>query len=593
MVHLLQLREPGQTPDPHDGVATIAIGIDLGTTHSVAAVVINGTPHVLNLDEGQALIPSIVSYNQGVCVGRVATQFGCPLSSTKRLMGRGCQDAIISCVPHAMTVDDQVVLRRGDGTYVTPVEVAADILRHIRTQAEDFLESPITDAVITVPAYFDEGARNATKDAARLAGLNVLRLINEPTAAALAYGLDRGLEGIYAIYDWGGGTFDISLLRLQKGVFQVLSTGGDVTLGGDDVDHALLAYLGESDFKYLPLIRQAKEALSEQDTAIFLMGNQSHTLTRQDVEAAAHSLVAKTLEISARVLKDAGVTPNQIQGVVFVGGSTRMPLVRSAVKDFFGQDPLSDIDPDQAVALGAALQAHGLTSGSGNLLLDVNPLSLGLETYGGLVEKLIPRNSPLPAHASEEFTTFEDGQTALAVHIVQGERELVEDCRSLARFELSGIPPLPAGIARIKIDFMVDADGLLTVAATEMRTGLKQHIEVKPSYGLDMDQMALMLEDSLKNGRADMERRLLQEAKVEGQRLIHDLTSALKEDGDVISGDERAQLEDIQMMLVQALESDDRTEITKAHDVLEKASQPFAEARMNKRMKAALVGTII
>ncbi|MBX9621644.1 MAG: Hsp70 family protein [Alphaproteobacteria bacterium] len=473
----IQLVEPGQTPDLHNPKKGVVVGIDLGTTHSVVAYVPNTTPKVIG-----SLIPSILSLEEeGFCVGDISPLER--LSSTKRLMGQSIQLKLRS---HTLT----------------PVEVASHILSHIRDRVEKNLGVPLEAAVITVPAYFDEAARVATKQAAALAGMKVLRLINEPTAAALAYGLETGAEGLYAIYDFGGGTFDLSLLKLQKGVFQVLATGGDLALGGDDIDEALATYLNTIN------VREIKEKLSQLETY--------EGVARKDLETIARPFVRKTIDITARVFKDAAINPKDIQGVVLVGGMTRMPLVRQEVEAFFAKAPLCNIDPDRAVALGAALVAHGLVNASDTLLLDVTPLSLGLEIRGGLVEKIIPRNTPLPALASSEFTTQEDGQGGMVIHVVQGEREFVQDCRSLARFEFKGLPPLPAGMARVRVDFTVDVEGLLTVSALEKTTGLSQHVEVRPSSSLDDKTLADILLESQKYGREDMEKRLQVEKLVIG-----------------------------------------------------------------------------
>lgn len=475
---LLQLVEPGQTPDPHaSSKEGVVVGIDLGTTHSVIAIVQNGKPQALSFGNENPLIPSTLTATEdGFKVGETTGEM---LSSTKRLMGRE-KDLQLSLGSHKLT----------------PVEVASQILFHLKQLVERAFNAPLHAAVITVPAYFDEAARVATKQAAALAGIKVLRLINEPTAAALAYGLETGAEGIYAIYDFGGGTFDISLLKLKEGVFQVLSTGGDLTLGGDDIDHALFSHSSLADLK---AARRVKEALS-QDTSY-------EGVTREALEGLAAPFVQKTLKIAREVLGEAGLSPQDIQGVLLVGGMTRMPLVRQDVAAFFGKPPLCTIDPDQAVALGAALVAHGLTHGSEMLLLDVTPLSLGLETMGGLVEVIIPRNTPLPALASQDFTTSEDGQGGMVIHVVQGEREFVSDCLSLARFELKGLPPLSAGAARVRVDFSVDGEGLLTVSAFEKTTGISQHIEVRPSSGLDEQTLSHMILESQKFGKEDMQRR--------------------------------------------------------------------------------------
>lgn len=484
---LLQLVEPGQTPDPHTTSSGVVIGIDLGTTHTVAAVVQDGKPRVLTLHQNGPLIPSVLSVTEGALRVDKSSEH---LSSTKRLMGRDV--ARLKIGPHLLT----------------PIEVASHILSHVRQGVENVLEAPLEAAVITVPAYFDEAARVATKQAAALAGIKVMRLINEPTAAALAYGLETGAEGIYGIYDFGGGTFDLSLLKLKDGVFQVLATGGDLSLGGDDIDYLLAQHLQTSDVREA---RALKERLSEQEVY--------DGYTRSELEKIAAPFIAKTLSITQDVFKEAGLAPLEIQGVVLVGGMTRMPFVRREVEAFFGKAPLGTIDPDQAVALGAAISAHGLKYGSEMLLLDVTPLSLGLETMGGLVEKIIPRNTALPAFASQEFTTSQDGQGGMIIHVVQGEREFVQDCRSLARFELKGLPALPAGAARVRIDFTVDVEGLLTVSAFEPTSGVSQHVEVLPSYGLDEATFSKMIFESQKHGKEDMEKRLKAEQTLNKDRV--------------------------------------------------------------------------
>lgn len=485
---LLQLVEPGQTPDPHASAKGVVVGIDLGTTHSVVAHVQGGKPHVLDREGKGPLIPSILSVTEeGFKIGESK---GETLSSTKRLMGREGRFQLGS---HSLT----------------PVEVASHILSYVRDGVEKALDASLEGAVITVPAYFDEAARIATKQAAALAGIKVLRLINEPTAAALAYGLETGAEGIYAIYDFGGGTFDLSLLKLEDGVFQVLATGGDLNLGGDDIDHALVDHFKLKDVRRA---RTLKETLS---VHVSFEG-----VTREALEMLATPFVKRTIKITEDVLQDAGILTGEIKGVVLVGGMTRMPLVRQEVATFFGKSPLCDIDPDQAVALGAALFAHGLRYGSDALLLDVTPLSLGLETRGGLVEPIIPRNTPLPALASQEFTTSQDGQGGMMIHVVQGEREFVQDCRSLAQFDLFGLPSLPAGAARVRVDFAVDVEGLLTVSAFEKTTGLTQHVEVRPSYGLDEKTLVDMILESQKHGKEDIQKRLETEEKLKQNSRI-------------------------------------------------------------------------
>jgi molecular chaperone HscA len=483
----LQLVEPGQTPEPHSQSQGIVVGIDLGTTHSVVGFVKDGKPELLSFGENGSLIPSILSQAENAL--QVGVEGQETLSSTKRLMGQGHQQ--LNLGKHILT----------------PVEVASHILSHLRQLIEKELNQPLEAAVITVPAYFDEAARVATKQAAALAGIKVLRLLNEPTAAALAYGLEAGASGIYAVYDLGGGTFDLSILKLNHGVFQVLATGGDLTLGGDDIDQALASQKEIS----LKQARLVKEKLSEHE--------EWTGIRRQELEDLATPLIQKTIDITRRVLGDADLSPQEIQGVVLVGGMTRMPLIRHSVEALFGKTPLCKLNPDEAVAMGAAVSAHGLTHGSQALLLDVTPLSLGLETMGGLVETIIPRNSPLPALASQEFTTYEDGQGGMVIHVVQGEREFVSDCLSLARFELFGLPPLPKGAVRVRIDFAVDVEGLLTVTAFEKTTGTFQHVEVRPTYGLDQKAISKMILESQKHGKEDIQKRLEAEDELKRMRF--------------------------------------------------------------------------
>ncbi|WP_421998097.1 Fe-S protein assembly chaperone HscA [Reyranella sp.] len=617
---LLEIHEPGETPLPHAGEGSLAVGIDLGTTNSVVAIAREGKPAALHDETGKAMVPSVVAYPTagGVLVGDaarglLAEEPANVVASVKRLMGRGAEDvsAVAGVLPYAIEpgsgATDMVKLRIG-GRARSPVEISAEILKTLRQRAEAALDKPVERAVITVPAYFDDAARTATRDAARVAGLEVLRLVNEPTAAALAYGLDKGAEGLYAVYDLGGGTFDFSLLRLEKGVFQVLATGGDTALGGDDFDKAiaermlterekdgLADRLDEGAVKTaLALGRTMKEQLTERDQAsgrLEIAGVPSfHALTRPEFEAMIEALVRRTIDIARGVLADAGITAAEVQGIVLVGGSTRVPLVRQSVAGLAGKPPLTDIDPDEVVALGAALQAEALTGGGDTLLLDVTPLSLGLETMGGIVEKIVPRNTPIPVQLAQDFTTYQDGQTAMAIHVVQGEREMVGDCRSLARFELLGIPPMTAGAARIRVTFAVDADGLLTVAAEERTTGVQQRIEVKPSYGLSHEDMADMLYDSLDHAEEDMTLRLLTEARVEARRNLLALDAALARDGGLLDQGERAALDAGRARLEEAMAGEDREAINAAAEALETLSKPFAERRMDRGIREALSG---
>ncbi len=617
---LLEIHEPGETPLPHAGEGTLAVGIDLGTTNSVVAISREGKPAALHDELGKALVPSVVAYPAagGVLVGEEARLLTARepknvVASIKRLMGRGAADlhTVAGVLPYEIEPGtgqtDMVKLRIG-GKARSPVEISAEVLKALRLRAEAALEKPVERAVITVPAYFDDAARTATRDAARVAGLEVLRLVNEPTAAALAYGLDKGSEGLYAVYDLGGGTFDFSLLRLEKGVFQVLATGGDTALGGDDFDRAIAERMlaerkkdGLADVvdegavkAALALARVMKEQLSDRDQTsgrLELAGVPSfHTLARPDFEGMITGGVKRTLDIARNVLADADMQVEEVNGVVLVGGSTRVPLVRAEVAAMIGKPPLTDIDPDEVVALGAALQAEALTGGSETLLLDVTPLSLGLETMGGLVEKVVPRNTPIPVQLAQEFTTYQDGQSAMAIHVVQGEREMVEDCRSLARFELAGIPAMVAGAARIRITFAVDADGLLTVSAEERTTGVAQRIEVKPSYGLSHDDMADMLYDSLDNAEEDVARRLIAEARVEARRGLLALDAALEKDGALLTSAERAEIDAARTRLLTAIEGQDRDAIAAAAEGLETLSKPFAERRMDRGIREALSG---
>ncbi len=610
---LLQISEPGQSAEPHQ--RRVAIGIDLGTTHSLVAVVRSSVAECLPDTSGRVLLPSAVRYGAGTqpIVGwqALADKTSDPRNtvvSVKRLMGRELGD-LEAPQRSAYDYEDRpgmVALRTVAGVR-SPVEVSADILRVLAERARQTLQVEPVGAVITVPAYFDDAQRQATKDAARLAGLQVLRLINEPTAAALAYGLDRSASGVWAVYDLGGGTFDVSLLRLSRGVFEVLATAGDTALGGDDYDQRLASELarrgalGERDAagqaELLRVARQAKEALSARDTVQVRLdlgpaGRIDTTLHQQDLAACTADLTARTVDILRQVLDDAGIGVAQASGVILVGGATRMPAVRDAVRAFFGREPMLDLDPDQVVALGAARQAHALAGNGGDdtLLLDVIALSLGLETMGGLVERVIPRNSTIPTARAQEFTTFKDGQTAMSIHVVQGERELVADCRSLARFELRGIPPMPAGAARVLVTFQVDADGLLQVSARESTSGVQAQVEVRPSYGLDDRQIADMLRSAFHSADADAVARNLRERQVEAERLLDATRGAMQADADLLDPPSRASIHEAMAALAQAVRGEDAQAIGEATQHLARATEGFAAQRMNRSIRRALAG---
>jgi molecular chaperone HscA len=607
---LLQISEPGQSPDPH--TRRIAIGIDLGTTHSLVAAVRSGVAECLPDGQGRAILPSAVRYLEGGRrqIGQQALEALAedPLNtvvSAKRLMGRALADvAGRERLPYRfIDKPGMVAIDTRDGVK-TPVEVSAEILAALRQRAEDSFDADeLFGAVITVPAYFDDAQRQATKDAAKLAGLNVLRLINEPTAAALAYGLDNASEGLYAVYDLGGGTFDISLLRLTSGVFEVVATGGDAALGGDDFDAALadwaLAQSGRAlntpheQRALLVAARAAKEALSDAGTVTLTSGPLAQIVTRTQLDALSKPLIDRTLAAVKRVLRDGGVSRADVQGVVMVGGSTRMPAVRTAVGELFGREPLINLNPDEVVAVGAAIQANALAGNSRDgeiLLLDVIPLSLGLETMGGLVERIVERNSTIPVAKAQDFTTFKDGQTALALHVVQGERELVADCRSLARFELRGIPPMVAGAARIRVTFEVDADGLLAVSARELTSGVEAKVSVKPSYGLADDDIARMLKEGFGAAEVDASARALREARVEAERMVLATRSALAADADLLSAEEREAITALVTSIEITARGDDHHAIDDAVKALAEGTENFAAMRMNRGIRAALAG---
>ena len=613
---LLQIAEPNMSVAPHQH--RLAAGIDLGTTNSLVASVKSGSAVCLADEDGNTSLPSVVRYlgNGETVVGKeaLAAQKTDPqntVSSAKRLIGRTLSEIDAVHLPYRFGQSEKIIELHTKNGIKTPIDVSADILASLKARAEQSLGGELVGAVITVPAYFDDAQRQATKDAARLAGINVLRLLNEPTAAAIAYGLDNAAEGTFVVYDLGGGTFDVSVLQLSKGLFEVKATGGNSALGGDDFDHRLFCHIVEKNSLSLTdtrdvqllfgLVRAAKEALSSQpETRVQAALSDGTSLdvhiTRAEFHALTQHLVAKTLEPVKQALKDAGVSKSDIKGVIMVGGATRMLHVQQAVGAFFGQTPLNNLNPDQVVALGAAMQANVLAGNKNDgewLLLDVTPLSLGLETYGGLAEKIIPRNSTLPTARAQEFTTFKDGQTAMTIHVVQGERELVADCRSLAKFTLRGIPPMAAGAARIRVTFQVDADGLLSVSAREQTTGVQAQIEVKPSYGLDDETITQMLRDSMANAKDDAAARARAEAKVEAEGLMAAVQAALDLDADLMDEAELSHIQNLMAQLHNSLPNHTADQIRAAVQALSHATDDFAARRMDRNIQRALGGVSV